>query len=278
MDTFVAVPPDVAAGRLSRPIEQSLLRGREQLVAVREALSTTAAVYQQQSRNDTSVRLLRGSEVIRDTLRRLDVTCRGEVQAVQPGGPRPPHTLEETLGQLLAIVTRGVRHRTIYQHTVRTHTHMLDFMREVHTAGGRFRTTEALFDRMTIYDRTVALIADQRDERTDHALLIEHPGITGFLAGVFDHAWDSADPVDFAPYARPAPLTDEKRITVLRLMVDGHTDAAISARLGMSPRTVATYIKKTAEEVGSRSRAQLAYLLARTAHLEPLPGAPPTTM
>ncbi|WP_019890976.1 hypothetical protein [Streptomyces purpureus] len=41
---------------------------------------------------------------------------------------------------------------------------------------------------MIVYDRSVALIPDDRYERLDHGLLIEHPGVARFLAGVFDHA------------------------------------------------------------------------------------------
>lgn len=55
---------------------------------------------------------------------------------------------------------------------------------------------------------------------------------------------------------------------MLRLMVEGHTDAAIATRLGMSARTMANHIKKTADELGSRSRAQLACLLAKSEQFE----------
>ncbi|MFI2371945.1 helix-turn-helix transcriptional regulator [Streptomyces sp. NPDC018833] len=109
---------------------------------------------------------------------------------------------------------------------------------------------------------------DQRYSPTRHALLIERSGIARFLAGVFDHAWARAEPVHHgASDARPAPLTDEERRTVLRLMVEGHMDAAIASRLGMSPRTVATHTKKVAE-FGSRSRAHLACLLAKSEFLD----------
>ncbi|WP_280513731.1 LuxR C-terminal-related transcriptional regulator [Streptomyces purpureus] len=63
-------------------------------------------------------------------------------------------------------------------------------------------------------------------------------------------------------------MTDEQRRTALRLMVQGYTDAAIAARLGMSPRTVAAHIKRASDELGSRSRANLAYLLATGGHLQ----------
>ena len=59
-------------------------------------------------------------------------------------------------------------------------------------------------------------------------------------------------------------MTDEIQRTVLRLMVEGHTDAAIASRLGMSTRTVSTHIKKASDLLGGRSRAHVAYLLAQS--------------
>ncbi|GGT14028.1 hypothetical protein [Streptomyces purpureus] len=45
------------------------------------------------------------------------------------------------------MLRRGVQHRTLYQHTVRTHRSMLEYMAAVHSAGGQFRTLDTLFDR-----------------------------------------------------------------------------------------------------------------------------------
>jgi DNA-binding CsgD family transcriptional regulator/sugar-specific transcriptional regulator TrmB len=263
---YVPVPPDVALDSLQQPAQALILRERERMRALAEALAPAQRLYQQAGRQALpAVRLLRGLDVINDTLRQLNTACRQELQAAQPGGPRPQFILEETRPQLRSLLDRGVRHRTLYQHTVRTHAGTVEFMAEVHAAGGRFRTADALPGRMIIYDRSVAVVPDSRFPMSHHALLVEHPGLALFLADVFDHAWDQARPVDFASSKAPAALTEEKRRTVLRLMVEGHTDAAIATRLGMSPRTVAHHIKKASEAYGSRSRAQLAYLLARHA-------------
>jgi DNA-binding CsgD family transcriptional regulator len=269
-DAYVPVPPDVAVHRLAGPVERALLEGQQWLLSLRDSFAPAEKLYREEQQQAVSpVRVLRERGVIRDTLGTLSASCRHEFQAAQPGGPRDPERLAVSLPGMLALLGRGVRYRTLYQHSVRTHGPTLDFMEQVQAAGGRFRTLDELFDRMIIYDRTVAVVRDQRYSATGYALLIEHPGIAGFLAGVFDHAWARAEPVDHdAAHARPAPLTDEKRRTVLRLMVDGYTDAAIAARLGMSPRTVATHIKRAADEFGSRSRAHLAYLLGKSATLD----------
>ncbi|MFF2503116.1 helix-turn-helix transcriptional regulator [Streptomyces sp. NPDC058067] len=58
---------------------------------------------------------------------------------------------------------------------------------------------------------------------------------------------------------------------ILRHMVNGHTDEAIAARLGMSTRSVANHMRWAAELFGSRSRAQLAYLIAKSDFLDDVP-------
>ncbi|MFF8386988.1 LuxR C-terminal-related transcriptional regulator [Streptomyces kanasensis] len=261
--------PDVAEYQLSLPVERTLLETQQRLLTIRDTLSRASALHREEHHGASAFRLLRGTEVIFATLRKLNDSCRYELQAVQPGGPRPPEVLRAVRGDTLNLLRRGVRHRAIYQHSVRTHEASLAFMAETHAEGSRFRTLGALFERVLVYDRTIAVLPDHRYERAQHALLIDHPGVAGFLAGVFDHTWEYAEPVDLDPSdTRPDPLTDAKQRAVLRLMVEGYTDATIATRLGMSARTVANHIKKASEELGSRSRAQLAYLIAKTSYLD----------
>ncbi|MFJ1710424.1 hypothetical protein [Streptomyces sp. NPDC088260] len=46
--------------------------------------------------------------------------CREEVRTAHPGGGRPVHVLEQSLPRDLRDLRRGIRQRTIYQHTVRS--------------------------------------------------------------------------------------------------------------------------------------------------------------
>ncbi|WMX47399.1 LuxR C-terminal-related transcriptional regulator [Streptomyces roseicoloratus] len=262
---LVPVPPDVAEHHLVQPLEQELQAGRSRLLSVRQVLAGVESVYREESRRAPSpLQLLRGNDVIHKKLRQLNAECRHELQAIQPGGPRSAPALAEALQQLPGVIARGVRHRTLYQHTVRGHRPMIEFMTAIQKAGGQFRTTDLLADRVILYDRSVALIPDHRYSRPDHALLIEHPAVAAYLAGVFDLIWDAAEPVEpfETPASTPPLLADEKQLSVLRLMVQGHTDASIAARLGMSARTVSAHVNRASTTWGSRSRAHLAYLLA----------------
>lgn len=267
---FLPVAPDVVAAALARPVEQALLDHQQALAAIRASVAAAEAVHRAaRPCGDRSVRLLQGKEAISTALERAVSACREEMLTAQPGGGRAPELLEEALPRDLGLSARGVRQRTLYQHTVRTHGPTLAYIERMSAAGAELRTLNEVFDRLIVCDRTIAFIPDHRYERSGAALAVEHPGIIRFLVTAFENVWARAEPIVYTPsHQRPQLLTNETRRTVLSLMVSGYTDDAIAGRLGLSTRTVATHIKKTAEALGSRSRAQLAYLVARSGLLE----------
>ncbi|MEU0438117.1 LuxR C-terminal-related transcriptional regulator [Streptomyces sp. NPDC006290] len=81
--------------------------------------------------------------------------------------------------------------------------------------------------------------------------------------------WERARAVSIVPEQhRPALMNDSVRATMLRMVVTGHTDETIAARLGVSSRTVSGHIKKVSDLLGSRSRAELGYLISQRRLLE----------
>lgn len=268
--TLEPVSPDVALSVLSQPIHRVILEQQDALAALHLAISRANSTYadvQQQRR--APVRPLLGEEAISASLEEAVRSCREELLTAQPGGGRSENILAEALDRDLALLARGVRQRTLYQHTARSHGPTLTYIEQVAKSGAEVRTLDELFERLIICDRTVAFIPNAQQERRQSALMIEHPGVVAYLVGVFEHAWERADPIPVvASCQRPPLLTDQTRQAILRLMVDGYTDASIASRLGMSSRTVAAHIKKAAEALGSRSRAQLAYLVAQSGVLD----------
>ncbi|MFJ8085127.1 LuxR C-terminal-related transcriptional regulator [Streptomyces sp. NPDC096205] len=265
-----AVPPDIASSELRRPIERAVLVQQHAIAAIQEALSAAEDIYREEHRESgTAVRLLRGIDVIRAALRQARDSCVEEVITAKPGGAREPHLLEQVLPSNLSMLKKGVKQRTLYQHTVRTHGPTLAYIEQVVAAGAEVRTLNEVFDRLIIYDRRIAFIPEPVLDINSTAVAIEHPAIVHYLAMVFDNAWHRAEPVTItSQQARPPLMTDETRKAVLRLMIEGHTDAAISKRLGISTRTVSTHIKKASEAFNSRSRAQLAFLLAKSSIID----------
>ena len=51
---------------------------------------------------------------------------------------------------------------------------------------------------------------------------------------------------------------------ILRLLVEGHSDAASAKRMGVSARTYAAYIAALKEEYGVQTRFQLGWAMSQT--------------
>ncbi|MFI8511292.1 LuxR C-terminal-related transcriptional regulator [Streptomyces sp. NPDC085460] len=270
-DTLVPVPPEVATAALAHPVERAIIEQQQALSSMRTVMAQVESVYRS-TRRDTSVALqrLNGPAVISAALEEAAQSCKREVLTAQPGGGRPAEILEEALPRALEARDRGVDQRTLYQHTVRAHGPTLDYIKRVTQAGVEVRTIDEVFERLIIYDRSLAFIPDSQGARHTSAVMIRDTAVVRYLASVLDHAWERAEPVTYrSDHQRPELLTEATRLNVLRLMVDGYTDAAIATRLGMSSRTVAAHIKKASDLLGSNSRAQLAYLTARAGLLDP---------
>ncbi|MFF2148182.1 LuxR C-terminal-related transcriptional regulator [Kitasatospora sp. NPDC058190] len=267
--TLVPIPPDIAAADLARPIDRAIMEQQHTLTALRAAVSQVDGMYQDfHARTAAPIRLLLGEGVISVALGEAVRSCKEELLTAQPGGGRAPELLADALSRDIALNRRGVRQRTLYQHTVRTHGPTLAYIEQVIAAGAEIRTLDEVFERIIICDRSVAFVPGLQDRRTT-ALAIQHPGIVNFLVKVFDHMWGRAQTITYGPdQLRPRRLAQESQTAVLRLMVRGHTDEAIAARLGISSRTVSSHIKKISDALGSRSRAELGYLVARSGMLD----------
>ncbi|MFD9160711.1 LuxR family transcriptional regulator [Streptomyces sp. NPDC059558] len=274
--TFAAIPPRLAAGARTDHLEQAIEEKRRALAAVRTSIARAQEVYlDNYHQGDThAVRTVHGAGTINATISAAVGSCQEELLTVQPDGPRPQEVLDAALVNDLAALHRGVRQRTVYQHTVRSHPPTLAYVEQISRAGGEIRTLDEVFDRLIVCDRRIAFVPDPGARRSELALAIEHPGVVRYLVGIFEHAWQRAVPLrDVSGGRLPAALTDDVRRTILRHMVNGHTDEAIAARVGMSTRSVSHHMRWAADLFGSRSRAQLAYLIARSGFLD---GGPST--
>ncbi|WP_079053859.1 LuxR C-terminal-related transcriptional regulator [Streptomyces graminilatus] len=266
---FVPIPPKVAEAELSRSVVQEIERHEKTLAVLRSSFMAAETLYRT-AQHDTGVPIesLKGTDVISQSLRLAVEVCKEELLTAQPGGGRSPALLAEALPRDLALVRRGVGQRTLYQHSVRSHQPTLAYIERVTAEGAEVRTLDEIFERVIICDRAVAFIPGIPERRTA-ALAVRHPGAVAFLVKVFDHMWERARPVSITPEQhRPDLLIDSVRSAMLRMVVTGHTDETIAGRLGMSSRTVSAHIKKVADVLGSRSRAELGYLIAQRRLLE----------
>ncbi|MFE0174402.1 LuxR C-terminal-related transcriptional regulator [Streptomyces sp. NPDC059002] len=255
-EVLVPVSPNVAESELLQPVRELLDAQQDRLRSISSGFSPVHAIYRAARRDSQDwLTAVDGADAVPALLEQAVRDCRTELLTVQPTGERGPYDLTDP-----ALVPPGVTHRALYPHAARTHAAQWRHIQDIERAGGHVRTLHQLTGRLVVCDRTVAHVVEGRG-----AVEIRHPAVVAHLAAVFDDAWERARPVaePTAARTREPLIVDEVRRTVMKLLVSGLTDDAIARRLGVSRRTVAGHVATISRELGSQSRAQLGYLIAR---------------
>ncbi|GGQ37456.1 hypothetical protein GCM10010250_04120 [Streptomyces althioticus] len=261
------VSPAVALAQRLNPLEREITERRRMSIELADAFEPFMALSAQATTSTNSMTVLEGFDRINAALDLATSQCRSEMLSVQPGGRRLEHTLAQALERDQQMTERGVRIRTLYQHTARHSPETLAYVARFDTAKVEYRTIDELVERLIILDETVAFIPIREDRQV--ALELRHPGLVRYLIKVFEFMWTRAVSLNAgAPY-EPAPdgLTEVQH-SIAKLLVEGHVDEAIARRLGMNVRTCRAHIAKLAATLGSGSRAQLGYLIAQSGILD----------
>lgn len=193
-----------------------------------------------------------------------------EMLCIQPsahyGGGRGEAAQAVAMARDQALLDRGARIRTLYQHTQR-HAPLVRARYERLRGDAEARTLDELTDRLLVIDRAVAFIPANEDGTV--ALEVRHPALISYFVTTFDRLWRLATPMHPQSVQRPpAGGATPRQRAIAGLLVEGHTDAVIAERLGMNVRTAREHIAKLAAWLGSTSRAQLGYLIARSGILD----------
>jgi sugar-specific transcriptional regulator TrmB/biotin operon repressor len=255
------VHPHLAAARMASA-ESRLRRRLFELNARRDSLDALASVYV--TRPDERTEATDGVEVVErlsdviTLIEQASAECEHEMITCQPGGGRPTEELEQAVARDTALLTRGVRMRTLYQHSSRRHAPTQAYVERVTVAGAEVRTMTELFGRMIVFDRRIAFVPHH--QRRGGAAVVRSPAAIAFLVNAFDRAWDLAVPFTEAEHT---PLAvDDLRQGILRLLSTGLKDEVIARRLGISLRTCRKHIADLFQELGAESRFQAGYLAA----------------
>ncbi|MFE9771345.1 helix-turn-helix transcriptional regulator [Streptomyces sp. NPDC005931] len=261
------VPPAVALAQRLNPLEREITERRRMSIELSDAFEPFMALSAQATASTHSLTVLEGFDRINAALDLATSQCRSEMLTVQPGGRRLEHTLAQALERDQHLTERGVRIRTLYQHTARHSPETLAYVARFTTGKVEYRTIDELVERLIICDETVAFIPTRDDRQV--ALELRHPGLVRYLIKVFEFMWTRAVPLNAGTPYEPAldGLTDIQH-SIAKLLVEGHVDEAIARRLGMNVRTCRAHIAKLASALGSGSRAQLGYLIAQSGILD----------
>ncbi|MFF4915852.1 helix-turn-helix transcriptional regulator [Streptomyces tendae] len=261
------VPPSVALAQRLNPIEREISDRRRTSIELAETFEPFMALSAQGTAAIHSITVLEGLDRINAALDLATDQCRSEMLTVQPSARHPERRAIEGLERDQTLIDRGVRIRTLYQHTARYSPERLAYVDRFTSGKAEYRTIDELVERLIICDETVAFIPIREDRQV--ALEIRHPGLVRYLIKVFEFIWSRAVPLTAgAPYeTAPDGITDIQH-SIAKLLVEGHVDEAIARRLGMNVRTCRAHIAKLASALGSGSRAQLGYLIAQSGILE----------
>ncbi|MER6348171.1 helix-turn-helix transcriptional regulator [Streptomyces sp. NPDC001595] len=261
--------PSVALPRLLCAVEDDIARRRRHEAWLAEAFAPLLMLDTPDGAATTAfgIRVLSGLERINTAIGEAMATAAGELLTIQPGGKRPASALEVALPRDRAVLARGCRMRTLYQHTTRHDPAVLAYYERL-SGDAEVRTLDELPERLIVVDRAVAFVPASKDRGL--ALEIRNPALVEYLVTVFERLWRLATPMH--PQAAPQPVRDgitARQRAIAGLLIEGHTDAVIAERLGMNIRTAREHIAKLAATLGSESRAQLGYLIGRSGILGP---------
>ncbi|MFG3605023.1 helix-turn-helix transcriptional regulator [Streptomyces sp. NPDC047928] len=261
------IPPSIALNQLIHPIEREIQQRRQLALNLADTFEPFMTITASSAPPSEAINVLEGLTLINATLDRVMDECSEELLTIQPGSGRKPETVKAGLRRVEPLLGRGIRMRTLYQHTARHHSATMAYVERISPYGLEVRTLEEIIDRLIIVDRKVAFVPARRDRQV--ALELRHEGLVQYLVGVFDQFWLRGVPWDEeVSYAPTVDGISGVQRSIAKLLVEGHVDEAIARRLGMNVRTCRAHIAKLASALGSGSRAQLGYLIARSGILE----------
>ncbi|WP_030245605.1 MULTISPECIES: helix-turn-helix transcriptional regulator [unclassified Streptomyces] len=265
MDWLVPTSPQEVMTRLLRGMYDEVSASQRRVGSAVAAVEWYAGLGRQvqpalSASEGPAIRVLDGLARIQAAMDEATQACTTEVLTVQPGGIRREAELSEGLHRALALRGRGVRMRDLYTHVARHGQGLLNYL-ELMGDAVEARTLDEVIDRLILFDRTVAFIPANTDRTM--ALELRHPAIVEYLVTVFERLWRLAIPLT-------APLPDtgiegisHREQSIAALLAEGHQDAVIAERLGISVRTCRAHIARLSETLGAASRTQLGVRIAQ---------------
>ncbi|MER6071496.1 helix-turn-helix transcriptional regulator [Streptomyces sp. NPDC001817] len=272
LDRFEPVPAAVALQELLRTSAERIADERRRetgLAQTFEPLLRASTDHAGGLGEAPDIRVHYGLDRINRAISTAMADAREELLSIQPHVAHTSMPLERralSLRRDQALLDRGGRIRTLYQHTLR-HAPSVHGRYESLRGDAEARTLNEVTERLIVLDRGVAFLPANKDRTL--ALEIRIPALVDFFVTVFDRLWHLATPLYPQTVRQPSPdgVTPRQR-AIAALLVEGHTDAVIADRLGMNVRTARLHIARLAAALGSESRAQLGYLIGQSGILD----------
>lgn len=258
---WVPVDPTTVQSGVVVPLGRQAVDLLAESAAWADTFGTLAQAYRAAPREEAGgATQIRGVEQINRFLTAAVDDATEELLTAQPSGPRRVQTLSTSSVRDLRALERGVRMRTLYQHTARHSRAMRDYVEMMRTHGAQTRTLDEFFNRLIVIDRRIALIPG---ETMMTAVVIQEPALVHYLVDIFERSWERGRDYDKETRRATSEIADEVRQLTVRMLTEGHSDSASAKRVGVSTRTYASYVAALKEEYDVRTRFQLGLAMGR---------------
>jgi sugar-specific transcriptional regulator TrmB len=261
-DRWSPEDPGSIQNRVVMPLSQKVAQLLAESAQWNEAFGSLAQSWRRapQANSSGAVTYIRGPS-IQGFLAQLLIECEEELLTAQPEAGRNPGLLAKAALRDIGTVERGVKMRTLYQHSSRRSSSTRKYVAAVTARGAEVRTLDEFFNRMIVVDRRVALIPNQGQAST--AVIVREPAIVAYLADIFQRSWERARPFTSRDTTMLQDIASEQRAMTMRMLIEGHADPVSAKRLGVSPRTYAGYVADLKTEFEAETRFQLGYTMGR---------------
>lgn len=260
--SYDAVDPSTVQSRIVSPLSQNGVRLINESASWASAFAPLSQAWRRAPGTDSGPFTHVHSSAIDPFLAGLVAECEQEMLTAQPQTGRDAQTLQAAARRDVAMLERGTKMRTLYQHSARRSAITREYVASVTERGGEVRTLDEFFNRMIIFDRRVAVIPGAHEDLLT-ALAIREPSVVDYLVDVFERAWERARPFTSKDTRMLKDIAAEQRSMTIRMLIQGHSDPMSAKRLGVSPRTYAGYIADLKTEHDVETRFQLGYAMGK---------------
>lgn len=261
-DLWVPEEPAGVQSRVVSPLSHQAAKLLEESAQWNDAFGSLAHSWRRapQASASRSITYLRGP-AITGFLEQALLECEEELLTAQPQTGRDARHLAAAALRDIGTVERGVKMRTLYQHSARRSSATHKYVAAITARGAEVRTLDEFFNRMIVMDRRFAVIPHQ--DQPDVAVIVREPAVVDYLVDVFERSWARARPFTSKETSLVKEIASEQRAMTMRMLIEGHADPISAKRLGVSPRTYAGYVADLKTEYEAETRFQLGYTMGR---------------
>lgn len=260
---YTAIDPLTVQSRIVAPLSQEGARLLNESSSWANAFGPLAQAWRRAPDSSASgpFTILHGS-AISPYIAGLVAECEEEMLTAQPQTGRDPETLAAAAKRDTAMLERGTRMRTLYQHSARRSAITHTYVASVTARGAEVRTLDEFFNRMIVIDRRVAIIPGKQEDLLT-AIAVHEPSVVDYLIDVFERAWERGRPFANRETGLLKDIAVEQRAMTIRMLIEGHADPVSAKRLGVSPRTYAGYVADLKREYEAETRFQLGHIMGQ---------------